>query len=168
MELPLPMQAAHRPTTPPRRRTPAPSAAVGALGFDSPFVCNCDHGWAEHKTVLKRKRVQTMHGRIMAGTHITLLRLHLLARLRCPMPIVPTLCFTWRCGRCCCACAAGGGLGEGVQTLADVLRGEGNEWLDAPPPPSNRPRRQSAGRTTAPDSDEGNGRGWGDRGGGRA
>ena len=39
---------------------------IGRVG-DSPFVCNCDHGWAAHKTIAKRKRVQTLHGRILGA-----------------------------------------------------------------------------------------------------
>jgi hypothetical protein len=75
-------------------------------GFDSPFVCNCDHGWCDHRTVLKRKRVLTMHGRMLA---------------------------------------AGGGLGEGIETLADVARGVGNGHEEDEAGVQQPPRKQPAG-----------------------
>ena len=55
----------HDCSKPPYRCT---KRGCGCTGFDSPFVCNCDHGWCDHKTVLKRKRVQTMQGRIALAT----------------------------------------------------------------------------------------------------
>jgi len=31
------------------------------VGFDSPFVCNCDCGWKEHKTVFAMKKVSVIN-----------------------------------------------------------------------------------------------------------
>lgn len=37
-------------------------AKCDCAGFDSPWVCNCDHPWAEHKQMMVEKQVKTVAG----------------------------------------------------------------------------------------------------------
>ena len=44
-----------------------PACSKTCKGFDSPFVCNCDCGWAAHKQELRQRVAKTLEELALGG-----------------------------------------------------------------------------------------------------